>query len=41
MQEQIRRQNTEAHTHASTMVDVQLQGGHGGQGSKKAASQGF
>jgi len=37
MQEQIRRQNTEAHTHASTMVDVQLQGGHGGQGSQESS----
>jgi hypothetical protein len=37
MQEQIRRQNTEAHTQASTMVDVQLQGGHGGQGSQESS----
>jgi hypothetical protein len=36
MHKQIRRLNTEAHVQASTMVDNQLQGGHGGQGSKES-----
>ena len=37
MQEQLRRRTSETHAQETTMVDAQLQGGHGGQGSQESS----